>query len=152
MTLLLHDIFPIAAPNDYKLHFARWNRDNQPLEVWVRDREEWQGWQEYRPARNDFNRSYIFTLIQFYHEADTWLFGGIFRVVRRHPDRYEVELTDQGRASLAASNCAPPIVSERPGSISRSTIGTWRFRRFSASPTLGESFLGSRTSISRLRN
>ena len=28
MTLPLHDIFPIAAPNDYKLHFARWNREN----------------------------------------------------------------------------------------------------------------------------
>ena len=96
MTLLLHDMFPIAEPNNYKLHFARWNRENQPLEVWVRDRDEWQGWQEYRPARNDFNRPYIFTLIQFYHETDTWLFGGIFRVVRRHPDRYEVELTDQG--------------------------------------------------------
>ena len=31
MTILLHDIFPIAVPNDYKLHFARWNGNNQPL-------------------------------------------------------------------------------------------------------------------------
>ncbi len=100
MTILLHEIFPLAEPNDYKLHFARWNRKNQPLEVWARDRDEWQGWQEYRPANNAFNRPYIFTLIQFYHETDAWLFGGIFRVVRRHPDRYEVALTDQGEGFL----------------------------------------------------
>ena len=100
MTILLHDIFPIAEPTDYKLHFARWNRKHQPLEVWVRDRAEWQGWQEYRPARDEFNRPYIFSLIQFYHETDTWLFGGVFRVVQRYPDRYEVELTDQGAGFL----------------------------------------------------
>ena len=97
MTILLHDIFPIAAPTDYKIHFARRTSEGlQPLEVWVQDRDRWRGWQEYRPARNAFNRPYIFTLIQFYHETDTWLFGGVFRVVQRHPDRYEVELTDQG--------------------------------------------------------
>ena len=96
MTLLLHDIFPIAAPNDYKLHFTRWNGAHQPLDVWVRDRAEWQGWHEYRPVRNAFNRPYIFTLIHFYPEPETWLFGGIFRVVRRHPARYEVALTDHG--------------------------------------------------------
>ena len=97
MTLYLHDhIWPIAEPQDYKLHFARWNGENQPLEVWVRDREEWQGWQEYRPAANHFNRPYIFALSRFYHETDSWLFGGVFRVLNRFPDRYEVELTDQG--------------------------------------------------------
>ena len=41
------------------LHFARWNGENQPLEVWARDKQEWQGWQEYRPARDDFNRPFF---------------------------------------------------------------------------------------------
>jgi len=100
MTILLRDIWPIAEADTYKLHFARWNGDNQPLEVWARDRKEWQGWQEYRPTRNDFNRSYIFSLIQFYHETDSWLFGGVFRVLDRLPDRYKVELTDQGAGFL----------------------------------------------------
>ncbi|MDP7640430.1 MAG: GIY-YIG nuclease family protein [Candidatus Hydrogenedentes bacterium] len=100
MTILLRDIFPISAPENYKLHFARWNKINQPLEVWARDQKEWQGWQEYRPGRDDFNRPYIFSLIQFYHETDIWLFGGIFRVLQRHQDRYEVELTDQGAGFL----------------------------------------------------
>ena len=96
MTILLNDIWPIADLEDYKLHFARYNQHAQPLEVWARSRDEWRGWQEYRPGRNEFNRPLIFALIQFYHEPDTWLFGGIFRVLARHPDRYEVELTELG--------------------------------------------------------
>jgi hypothetical protein len=96
MPILLEDIWVIENLVDYKIHFARWNNENQPLEVFARDRREWQGWQEYKPGRNDFNREFIFSLIQFYHEQDTWLFGGIFRVTARHADRYEVALTDIG--------------------------------------------------------
>ena len=68
----LQDIWEIERPIDYKVHFARWDGNDQPLEVFVRDREEWQRWQEYRPGRNDFNRPYIFSLAKFYHEPDTW--------------------------------------------------------------------------------
>lgn len=96
MTILLQDIWPINNPEEYKVHFARWNRHSQPLEVMARSSEEWQGWQEYRPGRNDFNRDYIFSLAQFYHETDVWMFGGVFRVLERYPDRYTVEMTDIG--------------------------------------------------------
>ena len=96
MTILLSEIWPIDELTDYKVHFARWNDVKQPLEVFVRDKNEWQGWQEYRPGRNDFNRPFIFSLMQFYHETDAWLFGGVYRVLARHEDGYEVELTDQG--------------------------------------------------------
>jgi hypothetical protein len=100
MTIRLADVWPIAEPDQYKLHFARWNGESQPLEVWSRDKLEWQGWQEYRPVRDDFNRPLIFSLIQFYHEPDIWLFGGVFRVLQRHNDRYEVELTKEGEGFL----------------------------------------------------
>ena len=100
MTIRLCEIWPIAEPKNYKMHFARWNGDNQPLEVWARDKQEWRSWQEYRPARNDFNRPFIFSLVQFYHETDIWLFGGVFRVLARHPDRYEVELAKEGEGFL----------------------------------------------------
>jgi hypothetical protein len=100
MTILLNAIWPIPAPKNYKLHFARWNKESQPLDVWVRDKREWQGWQEYRPARDDFNRPFIFSLIQFYHEPDIWLFGGVFRVLKRHAKRYEVKLTDESAAFI----------------------------------------------------
>lgn len=96
MTIRLKDIWSIENTTDYKVHFARWNKHDQPLEVWVRDRKEWQGWQEYRPARNDFNRPSIFSLMQFYHEPDIWLFGGIFKVLARHDDRYDVTLSGVG--------------------------------------------------------
>ena len=98
MTIMLSDIWPIADPGDYKVHFARYNGHSQPLEVWARSPDEWQKWQEYRPSRNDFNRSLIFSLMQFYHETDAWLFGGVFRVLKRYTDRYVVELTEQGEA------------------------------------------------------
>lgn len=96
MTILLRDIWPIAEPTAFKAHFARWNGEHQPLEVWVRDRGEWQEWQAYRPTRDDFNRPLIFSIMQFYHEPDIWLFGGVFRVEERRSDRYDVALTDQG--------------------------------------------------------
>lgn len=92
----LSEIWPISNPADYKLHFARWNEINQPLEVFVRDRSEWQAWQEYWPGRDDFNRPRIFALMQFYHETDTWLFGGIYDVIGRQSDRYDVRLSAAG--------------------------------------------------------
>ncbi len=36
----------------------------------VRSKEEWQGWQEYWPGRNDFNKPLIFSLMQFHYETD----------------------------------------------------------------------------------
>ena len=95
--IALADIWTIESPDQYKVHFARWNGKDQPLEVFVRDRESWQGWQEYFPGRNDFNRRYIFSLAQFYHEPDIWLFGGVYEVLARHEDGYEVTLTEAGR-------------------------------------------------------
>jgi hypothetical protein len=98
--LHLRDIWTIPDTSDYKLHFARWNSENQPLDVYARSFAEWQGWQEYRPSKDEFNRQYIFSMIQFYHEPSTWLFGGVWNVVARHPDRYEVALDERGSAFL----------------------------------------------------
>jgi hypothetical protein len=54
-----------------------------------------------RPARvsthaKRLQSASIFSVIQFYHEPDIWLFGGVFRVLQRYDDRYEVELADEG--------------------------------------------------------
>ncbi|PDT46674.1 hypothetical protein CO661_17380 [Sinorhizobium fredii] len=94
--IMLRDIWPLAKVQEFKLHFARYNSHNQPLDVFARDRKEWQGWQEYWPGRDDFNLPFVFSIMQFYHEPDTWLFGGVWRIVMRHAERYDVELTDQG--------------------------------------------------------
>ena len=96
MTIRLGDIWPLQNTTEYKVHFARWNGDSQPLEVFVRSRDEWQKWQQYRPGRNDFNRPRIFALAQFYHETDTWLFGGVYDVLDRPKTHYEVSLSQEG--------------------------------------------------------
>jgi hypothetical protein len=108
MTIMLKDILPIEEPGDYKVHFAKWNQKNQPLDVFTKDRLEWKGWQEYRATRDDFNRPMIFSLARFYHEPSTWLFGGIFRVLARHEDRYEVEQTDIGEGFIGRLKLRSP--------------------------------------------
>lgn len=108
MTIRLADIWPISNPSEHKVHFARWNGDTLPLEVLARDRVEWREWQEYRTKRNDFNRPYIFSLAQFHYEPDAWLFGGVFKVLVRHPDRYEVELAEYGAEFVGRSKLGLP--------------------------------------------
>lgn len=100
--LLLKDIWRIENLNEYKAHFARYdkNTDKHPLQVWVTNRKEWVEWQEYWPGKDDFNRRYIFSFMDFYHETDTWLFGGVFEVNgivgQNDSRRYNVKLTEQG--------------------------------------------------------
>ena len=100
--IMLKHIWPIENFCEYKVHFARWNGDKQPLQAFAEDRRNWVGWQQYWPGRNDFNRRYIFSLMDFYHQTDTWLFGGVFEVLgvveRDNSKRYSVELTEQGAA------------------------------------------------------
>jgi hypothetical protein len=90
---MLSEVLPIRNLIDYKVHFARWNKSCQPLDVFTRDRGEWQGWSEYWPNRNDFNRPLIFSLMYFYHETDIWLFGGVYEVLALRRKRYEVRLS-----------------------------------------------------------
>ena len=92
-------ILNIENPNLYKVHLASWNGENRPLDVFVRDRKEWEGWNSWRSSKDDFNRKYIFSLIEFYPDPGTWLFGGIWEVLSRsgmnNAHSYEVSLTSQ---------------------------------------------------------
>ena len=96
----LTDILPIAEPQHYKLHLARHNGREHSLDVFVHSRERWQGRQEHRPRRNWFNHPHIFSVIAFYLEPDQWLFGCVWRVFDRRPDRYVVELKEQGEGLI----------------------------------------------------
>jgi len=100
--ILLKDLFNKITPNrqmDYKIHFAK-RASEQPLDVFVRDMETWKWWNRSHLGKNDFNREYIFSLIDFYPESDTWLFGGIWVVTDRDfSDKdnkfpYQIELSD----------------------------------------------------------
>jgi hypothetical protein len=112
--------------------------------VWVRDREEWQGWQEYRPTRDEFNRPRIFSLIQFYHETDIWLFGGIFEVLGRHSDRYEVRLSEAGAGFIGRLKPRSP----HRGRTTRANFEN-HYADFEVQEILRE--LSLRTFISRVR-
>lgn len=72
---------PITKPEDYKVHLASWNGQEHPLDVFVRDREKWDGWHSWSPGKNIFGRPYILALIKFYPERNIWLFGGIYKVL-----------------------------------------------------------------------
>ena len=79
----LSSIIKIDNPKTYKLHAARHNGHEYPLNVFTRSREEWVEWNTWRNDKNEFSRQFIFSLIDFHHEKDTWLFGGIFEIITR---------------------------------------------------------------------
>lgn len=85
MPIQLSSLLPISDPDHFKIHLARWNKKDQPLDIFVRDREEWDKWNTWRGKKDDFNRSYILSLADFYLERDIWLFGGIYKVLSREP-------------------------------------------------------------------
>ena len=84
-----------------KLHLAAKANGTEPLDVFIRDFDEWKSWNEYRSGNNDFNRDYIFSLIPDYHRSNKFVFGGLFKVVKRFDNYaeteigYEVELCDR---------------------------------------------------------
>jgi len=110
--LTLSSIFEIENPNDYKVHAARWNGHNQPLDVFIEDRNEWFGWNSWRNDKNEFNQDYILSLIDFYPERETWLFGGIFRVLDRVGTGalgYKIEHVEKGKELIGRLKLRGPI-------------------------------------------
>lgn len=99
----LNDLFrlPKEEQKKYKLHLSAYNGYEHPLDVFARDPEEWKSWNEWRGGKDDFNREYILGMIPDYHRLGKYVFGGIFKVVKRLDDwqetskGYEVELTNQ---------------------------------------------------------
>lgn len=95
----LSDLVAVKLPEDYKVHLANWNGRHHPLDVFVRDKAEWQNWNAWRGDKDDFNRKYIFSLIDCYQEKNIWLFGGVYEVLARDSAKkaysYTVKLTEQ---------------------------------------------------------
>lgn len=97
--LTLQSIFGIENPQVYKVHAAGRDGEGQPLDVLVENCDVWLGRNRWRGTKDEFNQEFILSLIGFYPEHDTWLFGGIFRLLERrsHGDNgYVVELLDTG--------------------------------------------------------
>lgn len=77
-------------PETFKLHLACWNQKDHPLDVFVRDPLAWDSWNAWRGNRDDFSRPHILSFMEFYHEPDTWLFGGIYDVLAREAPQYKI--------------------------------------------------------------
>lgn len=87
-------LLKIENPKDYKIHFAVWNRKEEPLDVFIRSRDEWRSWNGSRGTRDDFTRKFIFSLIRFRSQENKWLFGGVFEITKRGTESNLVELSD----------------------------------------------------------
>jgi hypothetical protein len=107
----------VSAPEAYKLHLACWNGKDEPLDVFVRSRTEWDGWNSWRNDRDNFNREYIFALINFHPEPDRWLFGGAYRVLSRSTrigaGGYKIQLLQESKPFIGRLK----INLKRPGRI-----------------------------------
>ena len=90
-------LIELADLNQYKLHAARHNGINHPLDVFISDKQAWDGWNEWRGNQNDFNRQYIFSCMDFYPEPNIWLFGGIYEVIERLDDGYKLKACHEGK-------------------------------------------------------
>lgn len=93
MPMHLSSLLPMPNPEEYKVHLACWNGKYQPLDVFVRDREDWDKWNTWRSQKDEFNKTYIFALIDFYPEPGIWLFGGIYKVLSRAPANHSHSYT-----------------------------------------------------------
>lgn len=91
----IEDIFDLEDLEKYKLHLGCYNGEDNPLDVYLENEENWKHWNEWRNPnnyKNEWNRDFIFSLIQFYPKNNTWLFGGIFKVLERPDnDNYVIE-------------------------------------------------------------
>lgn len=72
---------PTFSPSNTKVHLARYNGSEKPLDVFIQgDFDEWQRWQSSR----NFQREFVVSLIQA-GTPTNWLFAGLFRT-----DGYEM--------------------------------------------------------------
>jgi hypothetical protein len=96
MDIKLTDIIKISNPENYKLHLGSTDTEgNKPLDLYIENEDNWKQWNEYRGNKNDWNRDYIFSMIDFYPQYYTWLFGGIFKVIERQENKYILEEVEE---------------------------------------------------------
>jgi hypothetical protein len=136
--IFVNDLIRLDALEDYKLHFAVWNGDDQPLDVFVESWDDWVGWNTYRGTRDDFNRKYIFSLIRFYLQPEKWLFGGIFEVAERPADSYVLKLDEPSKKWIGRLLVDYP----GPGVQGRAFYLEKHFSRLKVSQVLEKRYVG----------
>lgn len=102
-------LLSIDKPNSFKLHAARWNEIEQPLDVFLKDQNSWHGWNSWFGGRHEFNRPYILSLMDFYPETGLWLFGGIY-AVENYKVRPDVKLAKTHAYNTSLTNQASHLI------------------------------------------
>lgn len=65
-TIKISDILSgIGDVTEYKIHFAKHDKKAEPLDVYLAIFADWKGWNSWIKGKNEFNRRYIFSLINF---------------------------------------------------------------------------------------
>lgn len=143
MTIPLSTILNIETPSNYKVHLACWNGSSQPLNVFVRDRDEWDNWNRWRSTRDEFNRDYILSLAHFYHETNVWLFAGIYKVIERRTVKrdfsYKIERISEHIELIGRLKIYLP----RPGRIRSVKLENY-YQHMFVSELLKETYTGER--------
>ena len=142
MRIMLQHIWPIENASDFKVHFARFNKHSEPLDVFAQDRDGWTGWQRHRSRKDRFNRPFIFSLAKYYHETDIWLFGGVYKVMKRHEDWYEVELTTQGACFIGRLKLHSPYRAMNASVRLENQYADFEVREVLREPYTGRAFSG----------
>lgn len=91
----LRDIMPLENLEEFKIHVAKYNGEEEPLDVFIDDFNEWKSWHNWKGYNDRFSRKYIISFIDFYPQKGTFLFGGIFEVIERYEDHYTVKLLEK---------------------------------------------------------
>ena len=143
MAIQLSSLLPIKNPGDFKAHLACCNGTNEPLDVFVQDRTAWDEWNAWRSGKNEFNRPYIFSLIEFYPESDNWLFGGIYKVLSRNPENYNYSYKVESVADHEELVGRLTIRFKRPGRIRSIKLENY-YDQMIVSELLKESYSGER--------
>lgn len=143
MPIELSSMLLIQDPEEYKVHLACWNGKDQPLDVFVRDRPEWDRWNAWRSAKDEFNRSHILALIDFYPEPGVWLFGGVYRVLSRSTSNFSIGYKVENVSGHEDLIGRLKIAFTRPGR-SRSVKLEKYFGQMKVSELLKEQYSGER--------
>ena len=80
--------------------------------------------------------------MKFYHEPETWLFGGIFEVVKRHEDRYEVESCNFGENFVGRLKIRHGYKNKQPRTLMEPYYREFEVKEILSEPYTGRAFPG----------
>lgn len=102
----------------YRFHLAKTEPEGgRPLDALAKSEDDWLGWQVYRgTAKERFVTDFVVSFAQI--EGNKFLFGGIFKIISRTGEVYDVEYTEEYRDMIGR------LIIEYQGRNTRGTVFT----------------------------